>query len=168
MTSRKHTHVGTCQACAKVHAVGLKSGRLAKHGYTTRFGYFAGTCIGSDKAPLEISREFADATVVGLRKFADDQRTRAAELAAGTVIVESVSNDDDVLGADGKFVRDREMRRVPLFVAWADATPAHRARAVESAIRTCVANGEGARAHARDLETLIPKVHGKPLTSVVP
>ena len=37
----KHTHTGTCQICGRRQAVNVKTGRLAKHGYTVaRFGFF--------------------------------------------------------------------------------------------------------------------------------
>lgn len=58
----KATHNGTCQVCGNVQAV-KASGKLAKHGYTTEYGFFNGTCQGSDKAPLENSTDCLDKTV---------------------------------------------------------------------------------------------------------
>jgi hypothetical protein len=168
MTSRKHTHVGTCQACARKHAVGITSGNLAKHGYTTRFGYFAGTCSGSDKAPLEISREFADRIVIELRNFSNEQDAKAAALRGGRAFVARVKTDEYERDENGKYRRDREARRIPVFVAWGDATAEQRARAAEAAACEHNNNSRGARNHAAALEALIPKVHGQPLTSVVP
>lgn len=44
-TDRTATHNGTCQACGRQHAVNVKSGKLAKHGYTVDWGFFNGTVI---------------------------------------------------------------------------------------------------------------------------
>lgn len=81
--SRKATHRGTCQACDRVQM--LPGGRLAKHGYTKRWGFLSGTCIGSHREPLEVSRDLvtkciarSENTVVNL------QRQREEILASET------------------------------------------------------------------------------------
>ena len=48
----KHTHRATCQACGRVQAL-RADGNLAKHGYTVDYGWFNGTCMGSDNKPVE-------------------------------------------------------------------------------------------------------------------
>ena len=48
-----HTHRGHCQLCGRVQAIDSASGITAKHGYTVEFGYFSGTCPGSDKPNLK-------------------------------------------------------------------------------------------------------------------
>ena len=51
----KAIYNGTCQICGRTHKV-RSNGLLAKHGYqVSDFGFFAGTCFGSDHQPLEIS-----------------------------------------------------------------------------------------------------------------
>ena len=55
-----HTHKGTCQACGRTQAVDNKTGNIAKHGYTKGDGYFFGTCSGSDRKPLQVSRLHTD------------------------------------------------------------------------------------------------------------
>src|SRR5579863_2290904 len=45
------THYGTCQACGSQQK--LPAGVLAKHGYTTKWGFFEGTCRGSGERPFE-------------------------------------------------------------------------------------------------------------------
>ena len=40
----KATHDGECQLCGRMQK--LPDGRLAKHGYTTRWGFFQGVCPG--------------------------------------------------------------------------------------------------------------------------
>tara|TARA_R110000868_G_scaffold19939_6_gene85041 strand:- start:2688 stop:3326 length:639 start_codon:yes stop_codon:yes gene_type:complete len=52
-TDRTATHSGTCQACGRQHAVNVKTGKLAKHGYTVDWGFFNGTCQGSGHLPLQ-------------------------------------------------------------------------------------------------------------------
>lgn len=63
----KHTHKGTCQICGSTQAVNNDSGMLAKHGYTTRWGFFSGTCSGSGHLPLQVScdliKDSADAAL---------------------------------------------------------------------------------------------------------
>ncbi len=42
---------GTCQCCGGIYK--LPGDTLAKHGYTIRWGFFSGTCSGSEKLPYE-------------------------------------------------------------------------------------------------------------------
>lgn len=44
---------GDCQCCGSQQK--LPNGRLAKHGYTTRWGFFAGVCPGSGYRPVQLS-----------------------------------------------------------------------------------------------------------------
>tara|TARA_R100001460_G_scaffold27881_6_gene55924 strand:+ start:5346 stop:6236 length:891 start_codon:yes stop_codon:yes gene_type:complete len=64
----KATHNGTCQVCGRTHA--RKAKGLAKHGYTVEYGFFNGTCDGSDELPVEESVEILDRTVVWLNRSA--------------------------------------------------------------------------------------------------
>ena len=63
MTSIAATHTGTCQLCGKRHM--LPGGKLAKHGYTVDYGYFNGTCRGSDELPFEQSKDVAERALAG-------------------------------------------------------------------------------------------------------
>lgn len=47
------TYLGHCQACGRLQAVHVHTGKIAKHGYTTDYGFFNGTCNGSDHLPME-------------------------------------------------------------------------------------------------------------------
>ena len=165
---RKHTHLGHCQACARQHAANVKTNNIAKHGYTTRFGYFAGVCSGSDHKALELSREFADETVIGLEAFAVNQVALAAKLRNGAVTPTLVETGKSMRDERGAYVRDRDGAIKPEVVAWADATPERRELAVAKAINVCAANAAGARQHAKELAAIIPEIHGKPLTPVAP
>jgi hypothetical protein len=67
-TGNQATHQGTCQICGRIHKVDNHSGRVAKHGYTKQFGFFNGTCHGSDKLPLEVSNDALKQDVVNTEK----------------------------------------------------------------------------------------------------
>lgn len=53
MTNTTQTYLGHCQACGRQQAAHVKTGKIAKHGYTTDYGFFNGTCNGSDYLPME-------------------------------------------------------------------------------------------------------------------
>lgn len=67
--AKKATHRGTCQCCGREQK--LPGGVLSKHGYTTEWGFFEGTCTGAGRLPLEKDRSWLDATVENLRAEAD-------------------------------------------------------------------------------------------------
>jgi len=168
MTLRKHTHVGHCQACARTHAVNVKTGAIAKHGYTTRFGFFAGTCGGSDHLTLEVSREYADAVIVRLGEYAQNQLDRAAALRAGTVTPQEVVTGEYERDEQGRWKRDRNGQRILARIPFANGSATQQAAAVDSAITKCGHEVHGARAHAAELAAIIPKIHGQPLVPVKP
>lgn len=57
----KATHYGTCQACKSLQK--LPGGVLSLHGYTTRYGFFEGTCFGSGHHPLETHCDLIEESV---------------------------------------------------------------------------------------------------------
>lgn len=59
----KHTHKGTCQICGSHQAAKNGINLIAKHGYTTRWGFFSGVCRGADNLPLQISCDLIQASV---------------------------------------------------------------------------------------------------------
>ena len=73
---KKATKNGTCQVCGHVQAVrgGDNGYALAKHGYTVDWGFFSGTCRGSDIHALELSRELLDVTVGDCLSESADRR----------------------------------------------------------------------------------------------
>lgn len=84
MTTR-HTHRGHCQLCGAQQAVNNKTGRIAKHGYTTRWGFFSGTCAGSDNLPYEVSTNlFLDRIQVMVSALASFDRNIADTRALAT------------------------------------------------------------------------------------
>lgn len=66
------THYGHCQACGSRQK--LPAGVLAKHGYTTRWGFFSGTCPGSGYRPFETHTDL-------ILKFSQDAARDGAALA---------------------------------------------------------------------------------------
>lgn len=50
-------HRGNCQVCGRLHAV--VKGKVAKHGYTVKDGWFEGACNGQFYAPMQHSTEKA-------------------------------------------------------------------------------------------------------------
>lgn len=67
----KHTHTGTCQACGAKQAVDNNTRKMAKHGYKVAgFGFFAGTCPGSDKKPAELDITFTHHIIMQMGEIA--------------------------------------------------------------------------------------------------
>lgn len=103
----KATHNGTCQACGRSQAV-RANGRLAKHGYTVDYGYFSGTCSGSDKQPLELETSHNIATVAAIRVWANEQDQKAAGEILKVVVDVYVSGTARSIGHHENQVMNRE------------------------------------------------------------
>jgi hypothetical protein len=69
-SSRSATHRGTCQKCGALQK--LPAGRLSKHGYTTKWGFFSGVCNGSHELPYEQSCDL----IKGYINWAYDEKLR--------------------------------------------------------------------------------------------
>jgi len=52
---------GHCQLCGRLQR--LPGGLLAKHGYNVHWGFFSGTCPGSDATPFEVSKHLIDGQI---------------------------------------------------------------------------------------------------------
>jgi hypothetical protein len=76
MARLKSTHRGRCQACDSLQK--LPGGVLAAHGYTTRWGFFAGTCNGAGHMPFEQSKDYIDRCIADARGHAETLRAKAA------------------------------------------------------------------------------------------
>ena len=57
---------GNCQCCLRDHAV-LKTGRMSKHGYEVRNGWFSGVCSGQYHEPLQHDRKHTDEIAAMIR-----------------------------------------------------------------------------------------------------
>lgn len=150
------THDGTCQACGRQHAVNPKTGNLAKHGYTVDWGFFNGTCSGSDKQPLEIDTAHNVAIVEALYQRAADLEKRAA----GEITEVQVDVGRELV--NGKAVRkyrwvDRAEFEAtqPRWAKFDEAANARRAALQRQASHLC--------AHAAELSHLRETRHGQPL-----
>ena len=76
------THSGTCQICGASQL--LPGGVLAKHGYTTRWGFFSGTCRGSGHQPFEQSILMIEDAIAQAEDDARRLRKNAADHRAST------------------------------------------------------------------------------------
>ena len=151
------THTGTCQACGRQQAVHVHTGNIAKHGYTTDYGFFNGTCGGSDELPLELDTAINIATVTSLTKFAEKNEAAAA------------ADITQVRVEFGPYIFDRNRRyRETKLVDRAEfeATQSRYAdfdRAVEAVRLNHNRVARGVRADAQALADLSVNVHGQPL-----
>ena len=60
----KAKHFGTCQVCGRKQAY---DGSMAKHGYVVDYGFFSGTCNGSDRKALEEDKTLTEETIQALQ-----------------------------------------------------------------------------------------------------
>jgi hypothetical protein len=152
------THTGICQACGRRQAVHINTGMIAKHGYTTEYGFFNGTCGGSDELPLELDTAVNIGTVAAMIKFAEKNEA-AADAEITTVLAEVGPYYFDNYGR-----RKRDTKRVDR--AEFEATqPSYRnfddeVRNVRIRLRN---TARGVRADAQMIDELRDVVHGQPL-----
>lgn len=83
----KATHRGECQGCGAKQK--LPGGRLSKHGYTKRFGFFEGTCPGSGHRPFEQSKDM-------VRKFMAKANEELAQLELEIAELETSTDSKSV------------------------------------------------------------------------
>lgn len=76
--ANKAMNKGTCQCCGAVQK--LPAGILAKHGYTTRWGFFEGVCRGSGSQPFEKSTDLIEAFIRWAQGKVADLEAFKAEL----------------------------------------------------------------------------------------
>lgn len=107
---KKSTHDGTCQLCGRLQA--LPNGKLAKHGYTTRWGFFSGTCPGSEHLPYEVSSDLLQDAMQRAQRAAAAEHEAANALAASTEPFVTVLVKDAATWANRKPVARWE--RVPV------------------------------------------------------
>lgn len=89
MTKKQATHFGICQVCGSRQAY-TDGKRIAKHGYTVDYGFFNGTCQGSDHLALEEDHAVADEII----NFLQGKIGRLNEfVAAGPEAVKTVVVD---------------------------------------------------------------------------
>lgn len=85
MTDRAAIHDGECQLCG--HVQKLPGERLAKHGYTKRWGFFSGQCPGSHREPYEISCALIEARIPEIERQLAQTIEASREVRADREIV---------------------------------------------------------------------------------
>lgn len=125
---------------------------LAKHGYTVEFGYFNGTCRGSDRQPVQTDRTITDATIESLGRYAAECDESAARLRDGAISPGRIRTGDKLNRTTYKYEAT--------YIAFADGTLAQQVRAVEMAVAGAESDARGARAHAVGLQQMADKYHG--------
>ena len=165
----KATHNGTCQACGRVQAV-KANGRLAKHGYTVEYGYFNGTCSGSDSLPLEQDTVVNESAIRAIRDWANQQ----IMFADGNIETVPVTvRDREQRGFKYKEINmnreqfiERELNKyshqedVELRTSWISEDFDKKVELVRDNLRR---NAEFARKDADNLEALREKTYGNDL-----
>lgn len=158
MTASRIQTRGHCQCCGRIQAAG---GTIAKHGYEVKdrgdYGYFVGVCSGHNYAPMEASREQADAVVKAAHEDAIRTGVNIDSLKAGASHPAQVETNQ-LVRVNGKTVVER--------INWDDATDYQKERAVTSAIYHLESRARGATQFANQHEALVNRVHGQPLTEV--
>jgi hypothetical protein len=76
--AHKATHYGHCQICGSRQL--LPGGVLAKHGYTTRWGFFSGVCTGSGHQPFEQATNLIEDAIARAQRESFNLRAVAVTL----------------------------------------------------------------------------------------
>jgi hypothetical protein len=79
---KKAIHQGECQVCGRMQK--LPSDLLSKHGYTTRCGFFEGTCFGSGELPFEKDKKLVDIAIARAEERLRDLKQNAAKRLKST------------------------------------------------------------------------------------
>lgn len=162
MTTTPSTHTGTCQACGRRQAVHINTGKIAKHGYTTDYGFFNGVCGGSDHLPLELDTAVNIAVVASLIKFAAEQDAKA-DGEIDTVPVEVSTGQRDAYGRRKKVIVQVDSTE---WDARRDCYGTFE-QAVNRIRHSLRRTAEIVRADAAVIDGLRDKVHGQPLQARV-
>jgi len=150
------THTGICQACGRRQAIHIYGGKIAKHGYTTDYGYFNGVCGGSDELPLELDTTVNVNVVAGMLAFAAEQDAKAA----GDITHVTIEISRKWVGSK-RVVETKRVDRAEF-----EATqPAYRKfdEAVKRIRLQLTSIAQKVRGDAKMLETLRGEVFGQPL-----
>lgn len=162
MTTTQRTQLrGHCQCCGRQQAV--PNGRMSKHGYEVKNGWFNGICQGEKYEPIEKDRTVADSIVEAVRKECVELRAKAAALTAGTITPPKAKSGRRIKNDDPKgFPWVDEM------VPFAEA-PAHfQQQAVDAAAWNAEGRARQGESFADGLERIANEYHGKDLLVVVP
>ncbi len=168
---RKHTHRGTCQICGSTQAVDIVSGKLAVHGYTVKWGYFSGTCRGSNSLPMQHDRTRTDEMLISLRDHANACDEKVSKIDAGTFrpanvrtgrrIYTGISNPATTVGSNYQSGwLDEE-------IPFDQAMPYQQQQAIDSLRWGFINEARGCRDHAKMMGELADQTFGTDLFPVV-
>jgi hypothetical protein len=152
-----HTHRGHCQMCGSVQAIDNATGGVAKHGYTTTWGYFNGTCPGSDSKSLHLSRSMTDGLIHRLYCDAARNDELIADYEAGTLLPEYAGT-----GVTTRVQSPVTLRStlVEERVKWADASDYQKARELRKIVETLRFDALRYRDGAKQMQALADRVYG--------
>ena len=154
----KATHTGTCQACGRTQ-VQRATGHIAKHGYTTTWGFFNGTCSGSEHGALENGTGHNIATVRAICDWANEQELRAVgEIQAVPVEVRTRNSYGNTEKTTEWMDCTTYESRMPSYSKFDAAVEHYKASLTRAA--------KSARKDAADLDALRGKVFGQPLKPI--
>lgn len=156
MTATETTFTGICQACGRRQAIHVHTGLIAKHGYTTDWGFFNGTCGGSDHLPLELDTAVNLAVVGQLRTWVGKLEAEAG----GEILKVQIQTGSSLVR--GKRVAEYKLVDRAEFEACQPRYSKFDYQ-VELVRRRLRRQAEIARANADDLDQLREEVHGQPL-----
>ena len=88
---------GNCQCCGRQQAV--VNGKMSKHGYTVKEGWFSGVCSGRNYAPIQVSRTTTDKIIADISAeipelIAKAEKVKSGELTPKTVKVRMMSKEE--------------------------------------------------------------------------
>jgi hypothetical protein len=140
---------GNCQHCGREQAV-MKSGLMAKHGYTVENGWFQGACTGSNFAPMQQDRDATAAICVEIQGGVDALREQVAKLLSGK--------------AKPKFSYNYKTGKAD--VPFAEADEYDQKTSVERMIRETNYRAKTGEIMIKFLTETAEQVHGQPLREV--
>lgn len=165
MTKTTHTHRGTCQACGHVQASANANALIAKHGYTVDWGYFNGTCQGSDKAPAEHDVTLTRNVIAFCTETAADHDEEIADLKSGKTVPSTFAryNPNKVVEHKTRRGDTYTTKGGDDMLPIAQARPDERTKAIALAIHEHEMHASGLRSHADILTKFVLVRLGQPL-----
>lgn len=157
-----HTHRGHCQICAFVHAIDPKTGRVAKHGYTVKFGFFKGVCSGSGHLSMHVERSYTDRAVKAAHERANAAWKLAKTHAQGTTHPERVWNGTFVnVPTSTMFSAKRSVEKQRVIVPWEEADAKHRELGCAAEIAELARSASADQEYATVIQGWADKITGK-------
>lgn len=141
---------GICQVCG--HEQAVVNGKMAKHGYTVKFGFFNGVCSGEHFAPMQQSTEESERVIAQCGEEAGKSEEAAEKMQAGKIKPLYVTRG---------YGKNREQINFEEAEVW------EQRQAREAMIWNLRSEARQYRAHADGLIKLVAEYAGKELRPVV-